>query len=295
MSNIQTILKSDNVSARFNQLLGKKAPGFISSILQVVHSNDLLSKADPSTVLNAAVTAAILDLPINQNLGYAWIVPYKGQAQFQMGWKGYVQLAQRTGEYKSINVIEVYENQFKGFNRMTEEIEGDFSIEGSGDVVGYVAYFKMLNGFEKTTYWTVEAIKKHAKKYSKAYGKGSISPWNDKDQFHEMAKKTALKNLLSKYGLLSIEMQRANISDQAVINDPDTFDVDYVDNSTGRENAGDLAASKELDNFKEFAKTLNSLKDVDSAMLEYGHTEERMEILRLRELELNNEMETENQ
>lgn len=212
---IYKVLAQESVQKRFSEMLGKKAPGFISSILQVVNSNNLLQKAEPHTILNGAATAASLDLPINPNLGFAYIVPYKGKAQFQMGWKGYVQLALRTGQYQAINVVEVYENQFRSFNAMTEFLECDFSIEGSGKVVGYAAYFRLSNGFEKTTFWSKDKVLSHAKKYSQSFGK-SFSPWSDESLFDSMAKKTVLKNTLSKWGIMSIEMERGILADQSV-------------------------------------------------------------------------------
>lgn len=218
-----------SIQQRFEAILGKKAQGFISSVLQVINSNNILQKANPHTVLNAAATAASLDLPINPNLGFAWIVPYKGQAQFQMGWKGFVQLALRTGQYHRINATEVYENQYKSFNRLTEELIADFDIEGEGEIVGYAAYFRLVNGLEKMTYWSKQEVVKHAKKYSQAYGKGSMSPWNDPDQFHAMAKKTVLKNTISKWGIMSIEMQTAQLADQAV--QVSEGEYHYVDNT----------------------------------------------------------------
>lgn len=227
---IKGLFNADSTKKRFEELLGKKAQGFISSVLQISNNNKLLASADPKTILNAAVTAAALDLPINQNLGYAWIVPYKGQAQFQMGWKGYVQLALRTGQYTNINVIEVYANQFKSFNTLTEELDADFSIEPEEEPIGYVCFFKLINGFSKTVFWSKEKVIKHAKKYSQSYGKGKMSPWNDPDQFPEMAKKTVLKNTISKWGIMSIEMQTAQLADQAVQVEENNFR--YVDNET---------------------------------------------------------------
>ncbi|WP_294288496.1 recombinase RecT [uncultured Chryseobacterium sp.] len=232
MSNQKTaisLFSQINVKEKFENLLGKKAQGFISSVLQIVNGNNLLKNADPMTVYNAAATAAVLDLPIDPNLGFAWIVPYKGKAQFQMGWKGFVQLALRTGQYKRINVTEVYENQFKSFNRLTEELDADFGIDGEGEIVGYASYFKLNNGMEKLTYWSRKEIEKHAKKYSQSYGKGGMSPWNDKDQFHAMAKKTVLKNMISKWGIMSIEMQTAHLADQSIQDQEGKYD--YVDNS----------------------------------------------------------------
>jgi recombination protein RecT len=232
---LQTMIKGDSIQKRFNELLGKKSQGFISSLLNIVNNNKLLKTADPKTVLTAAVTAASLDLPINPNLGFAWIVPYKKQAQFQMGWKGFVQLAQRTGQYKRINVVEVYENQFKSFDALSEELDCDFTIEGEGAVKGYAAMFELVNGFKKLEFWSKDKVIKHAKKYSQTYGKqynGRLvhSPWNDETQFDAMAKKTVLKNTLSKWGIMSIEMQTAQMVDQSIQVEEDQFS--YPDNES---------------------------------------------------------------
>ena len=167
------MLGNDNVKTRFQEILGKKAPGFISSILSVANSNTLLQKADPKTVMNSAVIAATLDLPINPNLGFAYIVPFGGQAQFQLGYKGFVQLAMRSGQYKTINVREVYEGEIVSENRFTGEYE--FGTPKSDKVVGYMAYFKLLNGFEKYLYMSKEELEKHGKKYSQTYKKGKSS------------------------------------------------------------------------------------------------------------------------
>lgn len=226
MSNLtlKSIFEKDAVKSKMNELLGSRATGFVTSVLQVTSNNTLLSKAEPMSVYNAAMTAAALDLPINQNLGFAWIVPYKGHAQFQMGWKGYVQLAQRTGQYSKINVVKVYENQFKGFSALHEELDVDFNLAPEGAVVGYAAYFKLINGFEKTTYWSKDQAIEHGKRFSQTFNNG---PW--KSDFDAMAMKSLLKNTLSKWGILSIEMQKANKVDQAVVTDFETDDVDYID------------------------------------------------------------------
>ena len=222
---VKSIFEKDTVKNKLQDMLGKKANGFITSVLQISTNNALLAKADPMTVYNAAMIAATLDLPINQNLGFAWIVPYKGQAQFQMGWKGYVQLAQRTGQYKRINVTKVYENQFKGFNYLTEELNADFTIEPSGAVVGYAAYFCLHNGYEKLVYWTKKQAEDHGKRFSQSYSRG---PWST--DFDAMAMKSVLKNTLSKWGILSVEMQKAVHTDSAVIKDENGTVVEYVDN-----------------------------------------------------------------
>ena len=151
---LKSMLANDNVKARFKEILGKKAPGFISSIVAVANSNTLLQKAEPQSIMNAAVVAATLDLPINPNLGFAYVVPYGNQAQFQMGWRGFVQLAMRSGQYKTINVNEIYEGEIKKSNRFTGEYE--FGERSSDKIVGYMAYFSLINGFEKFLYMSKE-------------------------------------------------------------------------------------------------------------------------------------------
>jgi recombination protein RecT len=247
---VNQYFNSESVQQKFEKLLGQKSAGFISSVLQTVNNNKLLASADPATILNAAATAASLDLPINQSLGRAWIVPFKGQAQFQIGYKGFVELAQRTGQYRSINAIEIYENQYSGFNALTEEIDADFSVEGKGAVVGYAAYFELLNGFKKTVYWSKDKVEQHAKRFSKSFGNG---PW--KTDFDAMAKKTVLKHTLSNWGILSIEMQTAQLADQAVI--PEDGKYQYVDNVI------DIDANNAEEETARVVKFLEKVKSID--------------------------------
>lgn len=266
---VKQLFSKQAVTARFEKLLGEKAPGFISGVLQIVNNNKLLSKADPQTVLNAAATAATLDLPINQSLGRAWIVPYKGQAQFQIGYKGFIELAQRTGQYKAITALSVYENQFEAFNPLTEDLQGDFSKPGTGKVVGYVAYFKLLNGFEKTVFWTLEEVQKHAKRFSKAFTSG---PW--KTDFDAMAKKTVLKNALSTWGPLSIEMQTAMIADQSIQREPGNHQ--YDDNPEGALDLEQIKQHKERQRLKEHIEgaSAEQLDQLESEIIEYSLQEE---------------------
>lgn len=215
-----------NIKSKFEELLGNKATGFITSVMQVVNSSDLLAKADPKSVYNAAATAAILDLPINNNLGFAYIVPYKGQAQFQLGYKGFIQLAQRSGAFKTISATPIYEGQLIEENPLTGFVF-DFTKKTSDKIVGYAAYFKLLNGFEKTLYMSSTQATSHGKRFSQTFKKG-FGLWVD--DFDSMALKTVTKLLLSKYAPLSIDMQKAIVTDQSVINDHETEDVTYVDN-----------------------------------------------------------------
>lgn len=230
----KVLFTQDNIKKKFEDLLGKKAQGFITSILQIVANNDKLSKADPYTVYNAAAIAATLDLPINQNLGFAYIIPYDSKqsdgsykvvAQFQMGYKGFIQLSQRSGQFKTISACPIFEGQLITQNPLTG-FEFDFTKKTSETVIGYAAYFSLINGFEKTLYMTVDELKKHGVRFSKSFAKG-YGLW--KDDFDSMAQKTVIKLLLSKFAPLSIEMQQAVMTDQAVINNEEGTDVSYSD------------------------------------------------------------------
>lgn len=234
------LFSRDSVKAKFQELLGKKAQGFITSVLQIVASNSYLAKADPYSVYNSAAMAATLDLPLNSNLGFAYIVPYNQKqpdgtyrqvAQFQMGYKGFIQLAQRSGQFKSINATDVRLGEMKERNRMTGEIIFEWIADEEErlkqPVIGFASYFQLHNGFEKTLFMSLAQLKAHGARFSQTYKKG-YGLW--KDDFDSMCIKTVLKLLLSKYGPLSVDMQRAVVVDQAVINDAETQDVTYVDN-----------------------------------------------------------------
>ena len=213
---------------KFNEMLGKKAAGFMSSIIAVTSNNKLLAKAEPATVIGAAAQAAMLDLPINQSLGFAYIVPYKGAAQFQLGYKGYIQLAQRSGQYVDIGAKTVYEGELEYENRLLDKFK--FGDRTGDKVIGYLAYFRLTNGFEKMLFMTLDEMQAHAKKYSQSY-KGGTDKWGLAD-FDVMAEKTVLKRLLSKFGPLSIEsvqMSQALSNDGGVIsmNKDGEFDVNF--------------------------------------------------------------------
>ncbi|MBL0320308.1 MAG: recombinase RecT [Alphaproteobacteria bacterium] len=214
---LNELVSNEKIKKRFDEVLGKKAPQFISSLLSLTNAKPELKAADPKTVISAAMIAATLDLPINPNLGFAYIVPYGKVASFQMGWKGFVQLAIRTGLYQTMNAAELYEGELISNNRITGEIVIDESKKKSDKIVAYVAYFKLKTGFEKYLYMTVDQVKKHASRYSKSYSRPG-TPWQI--NFDAMALKTVLKMILSKYAILSIEMQSAITLDQGVIDSP---------------------------------------------------------------------------
>jgi recombination protein RecT len=235
---VKGMLETPAFKKRFEEMLGKKAAGFISSIIAVTNSSNYLMKADPTTVIGAAAQAAMLDLPINQSLGFAYIVPYKGAAQFQLGYKGYIQLAQRTNKYIDMGSATVYEGELETKNRLLGQFE--FGERVSDKVIGYLAYFKLKNGFEKYLFMTIDEAQKHAQKYAQNY-KGGTDKWGVAD-FNVMAEKTILKRLLSKFGPLSIEdvhMAQAVSNDGAVIRMNEngeldaTFDGETIDAEIG--------------------------------------------------------------
>lgn len=240
---VSSITQKPAVAKRFSDILGKKSAGFISSLVSLSKTK-ALAVADPNTVVASALIAASLDLPIVPTLGFAAIVPFYDSktkqtlAQFQIMTKGLIQLAQRSGQYKTINVAAVYEGDIKGYNRFTGEIEFDTSHvpDASKEPIGYVAYMQLTNGFEKYLYMTADELKAHGLRYSQTFKKG-FGLW--KDNFDAMAKKTVLKLLLSKYGPLSVDMQMqlAMQADQAAIRmesieDTNIADatMEYVDN-----------------------------------------------------------------
>lgn len=225
---LKGMLESPAYKKKFEEMLGRKAAGFMSSIIAVTNNNNYLMKADPATVIGAAAQAAMLDLPINQSLGFAYIVPYKGAAQFQLGYKGYIQLAQRSGQYIDIGAKTVYEGELEYENRLLDKFR--FGERTGDKVIGYLAYFRLTNGFEKMLFMDLDEMQAHAKKYSQNY-KGGTDKWGLAD-FNVMAEKTVLKRLLSKFGPLSIEsvqMSQALSNDGGVIsmNKDGEFDVDF--------------------------------------------------------------------
>lgn len=217
---ISRLVSDDGFRKQAEKTLGERTSQFMSSVLSLVNANYVLQKADPIKVYNACLMSAALNLPVNNNLGYAYIIPYGNDVQLQIGWKGFVQLAQRSGQFKTIVANPVHANELTGVNPMTGEVEFEFQAEKTGEVVGYMAYFKLLNGFEKSLYMSIIDLNKHAKKYSQTFKKGG-GVWAD--NFDAMASKTVVKLLLNKFAPLSIDMQKAIEYDQKV-------DEDYKDN-----------------------------------------------------------------
>lgn len=286
---VKRLFDRDDVKTKFQELLGKRAPSFITSVLQIAAQSEQLSKCDPMSIYQCAAVAATLDLPLNPNLGFAYIIgynsrqkdnTYKNVAQFQIGYKGFIQLAQRSGQFKTISAAPIYEGQLVEQNPLTGFVF-DFTEKKSDTIIGYAAHFALLNGFEKTLYMTVDELKKHGLRFSQTYKKG-FGLW--KDDFESMAQKTVLKLLLSKFAPLSVDMQRAVITDQALINDADTEDVTYVDHEPVQIDQVAQAEAKENERIENFIKNATSPEELDSVreLLKEQHVslfEEKMEEL----------------
>ena len=233
---LRETLKAPSVEAKFKEMLGKRAPQFMTSITSVVTNNALLQKADVNSIIMGAATAASMDLPLNPNLGYAALVPFNSKegcfAQLQVMVKGWVELFLRSGQCQNIICETVYEGQLVKKNKFTGEYVFDESAKKSDKIAGFMAYFRLSNGFEKTEYMTVEEVKAHAQKFSQTYRKG-IGPW--KEMFEQMGQKTTLKRLLTKWAPKSIEMQQMAIFDQSVvkgdINDIEHAEAVYADSA----------------------------------------------------------------
>ncbi len=221
---LQSLIRTSEIRSRFKDMLGNRAGQYLSSIISATSSNNGLSACDPMAILAAGSIAASLDLPINPSLGFAHIVPYKKVAQFQIGWKGFVQLGMRSGQYLTMNATTVREGELKKRDRFTGRYEFDEAGKTSDKVIGYVFYFKLLNGYEKYVYWTKEECEAHGKRYSQSYQKG-FGRWVE--DFDGMSLKTVVKNGLSKWGILSTEMQKAMVYDQATVKADGT--AEYID------------------------------------------------------------------
>jgi recombination protein RecT len=241
IKSVSSFLNSEQIKTKFMEVLGQRANAFISSVLAACNMNEDLKKATTESIYTAALMAATLDLPINPNLSFAYLIPYKTNAgksnevvecQFQIGAKGFKQLAQRTGKYLLITDAVVYEGQLVEENPLTG-YKFDWKAKKSGTIIGYVSYFELVNGFKSTFYMSAADMNKHALRYSQTFK--SEKEWVKKKSkwftdFEVMALKTVTKLNLSKNGPLSIEMEKAMITDQAVIKDADTLDVEYEDN-----------------------------------------------------------------
>lgn len=271
---MNSILDGDKLRGRFNELLGERTPQFISSLVSMVNGSQELQKAfyeSPMSVIQSGLKAAAFDLPIDQSLGYAYIVPFKknfkdergewrskSEANFILGWKGMNQLALRTGAYKTINVVDVREGELKSYNRLTEEVELDFidddEARASKPVIGYVGYYRLVNGAEKTIYMTVKQIESHEKKFRKGKNVG----WGWQNDWDAMARKTVYRQLIGKWGIMSITYQTAKDGASLAQQMED-------ENNLDNQNIIDMGPSAVIDNHTGEVIDLSAMEDIANA------------------------------
>lgn len=249
LAEFNAALRAEKTQAMVLISLRGKADEYFRNIASAVANNAELQKCDPVTLICGGLQAAQLQLPLGSGLGFAYLIPFKNnkkkiyEAQFQLGYKGLIQLAIRSGLFAEINCGEVYEGELSDFNR----IAGTFKLDGertSDKIVGYFAYFRLNNGdtpencFSKSLYMSADEVEKHAKRYSQTYSSQYESTRNSSKwttDFDAMARKTVLKLLLSRYAPMSVEIQKAVASDQAVVREDGV--LDYVDNEQPDEQA----------------------------------------------------------
>lgn len=276
----KALMNTPAMKKKFTDILHEKSDSFMGSLMTLVGSDDYLSKAEPMTIIASALKAATMDLPIDKNLGYAYIVPFNrkekigkdwithNEAQFILGYKGYIQLAQRSGQYKALNALAIYSGQLIDWNPLTEEFTFDYKAKVSDEVIGYVGFFELLNGFKKTVYWTKQEIESHRIKNAKGYDKEKLSgAW--KENYDAMAIKTVLRNMLAKWGLLSVEMQSAITSDEKVFRVDDNNDlIEEIDLSDMEPLQQEIKEAEKVEDdssaFDEFKETFATNKQQDS-------------------------------
>ena len=244
-TSLTAYLSNDAVKNQINSIVGgKNGTRFISSIISAVNANASLQECTNASILSAALLGESLNLSPSPQLGQYYMVPFKDNktgtkvAQFQLGYKGYIQLAIRSGQYKKLNVLAIKKGELIRFDPLNEDIEvnliSDENEREKAETIGYYAMFEYVNGFRKAMYWSKEKMKAHAIKYSQGYAadvkKGTKWTFWSKD-FDGMAYKTMLRQIISKWGIMSIEMQTALDSDMAVINEDGT--KDYVEMDEG--------------------------------------------------------------
>ena len=234
---ITAYLTNDAVKNQINNVIGgKDGTKFISAVVSAVNNNPALQECTNQSILSAALLGESLKLSPSPQLGQYYMVPFNDKdrgkvAQFQLGYKGYIQLAIRSGQYKKLNVLAIKEGELIRFDPLNEEIEvkliDDEEAREAAPTIGYYAMFEYTNGFKKAIYWSKKKMEAHALKYSKGYqAKKGYTFW-EKD-FDGMAYKTMLRQLISKWGIISIEMMSALDADMAVINEDGT--KNYVEN-----------------------------------------------------------------
>ena len=224
-------LSNPRTQSYLESVLATKKNSFVNNISSLVANNATLQACQPLSVIYAGIKATALDLPLDPNLGFAYVIPYANrkagitEAQFQIGYKGFIQLAIRSGQYRTINVTEIKAGELKDFDLLAGEMTFEaLPAREKLPTIGYAAFIRLTNGFEKTLYMTKEEVEAHAYEYSQTYKADKDKGWTSSQwskHFDAMSRKTVLKRLLSGFGILSVEMQQAITADQAVFNSTD--------------------------------------------------------------------------
>lgn len=287
MSNLQLFNKTITNTKTQDYLasvLGEKKGQFVSNLTTLVANDKNLQECEPITTMYAAMIATSLDLPLNRNLGFAYVIPYKNnkegktEAQFQIGYKGLLQLAIRSGQFSTINVTDIREGEIETFDLLTGEIK--FTAKPNREqlpIIGYASFFRLNNGFAKTLYMTKSEVEAHGLRYSQTFSSKNdyvrkSSKWTT--DFDAMARKTVLKLLLSRYAPLSVEMQKAVTSDQAVFrNDTDT--PTYIDNEIQDTTAEEVTEATIVRDILK-AKTKEEVQEIIISMPEEFASNERV-------------------
>lgn len=284
---MSSYLAMPTMQKHLHGVLGERKEKFVTNLVSVTSQNKVLEECTNSSVVAGAIVATSLNLSLNSSFGYAYLVPFKNkkfgnakEAQFQIGWKGYVQLAMRTGQYRRINAIPIKENQFISWSPLMEELKLRNEATGVGKTVGYVGFFELTNGFIKTIFWTHDQMLNHADQYSQAFNKEAYKKLINNEipesemwkyssfwykNFDDMALKTIMRQLLSKFGILSEDMQIAYESDNAVIREDGTRD--YVEAET----YSSEDSNEPIDPFEEKQETIN-----EATIEDYNHTKEEV-------------------
>ena len=228
-----------------NTLAGKKGEQFVTDVVTLVNNDPKLATCDQVSLIAACLQAQTLNLSLNRNMGQAWIVPFEDRknnrtmATFQIGYKGYVQLAIRSGQYRKLNVLALKDGELVHWDPLFEEIElsliADEKERAKTPTIGYYAMFEYINGFRKAMYWSRERMHEHAMQYSQAFRNDTAKGWTNSfwtKDFDAMAIKTMLRQLISKWGIMSVEMQSALESDGRMADgsysEVDVMDADYI-------------------------------------------------------------------
>lgn len=264
---VKDLVKMPSVQRMLSETMHDKASSFKTSIVNIVNDDKALQNVNQMSVIQAAMISSSLNLPINKNLGYIWLVPYWDRdkkckmAQAQVGYKGYIQLALRTGQYERLNAIEVHDGEMTAWDPLTEDFAFDVTQRKSDKVVGYAGYLKLISGFIKTIYWSKDEMEQHRQKFSASKG----GPW--KTDYDAMAKKTVIRNMLTKWGIMSTEMIDAYDKDGSEVT-PQDIEAEETDNDPK-----EITDISQLGKGKENAENNQSADSSNSKSSENAHND----------------------